>query len=59
MLAVDRVNKQVAARIAGGFTSWRRYDPARRALMQAQLRRILEAGPSENVFEIVSKSVEK
>ena len=59
VLAVDRVNKQVAARIAGGFTSWRRYDPARRALMQAQLRRILEAGPSENVFEIVSKSVEK
>ncbi len=40
------------------FSSWRRYDPPRQALMKAQLQRILEApGLSENVFEIASKSL--
>ena len=59
VLTVDRVNKQVAARIAGAFTSCKQFDAGRRALMQAQLRRILEAeSVSENVYEIVSKSLE-
>lgn len=58
VLAVDKVNKQVAARIAGAFTGWRQYDASRQAAMQAQLKRILAAGPSENVFEIVTKSID-
>jgi len=59
VLTVDKMNKQVAARIAGAFTSCKQFDAGRRALMQAQLRRILEAeSVSENVYEIVSKSLE-
>lgn len=60
VLTVDKVNKQVAARIAGAFTSCGQFDARRRALMQAQLKRILAAeSVSENVYEIVSKSLEK
>jgi len=59
VLTVDKVNKQVAARIAGAFTSCKQFDARRRGLMQAQLKRILGAeSVSENVYEIVSKSVE-
>ena len=59
VLTVDKVNKQVAARIAGAFTSCKQFDAGRRALMQAQLKRILGAeSVSENVYEIVSKSLE-
>ena len=37
---------------------WRRYDPARQALMRAQLERILAApGLSPNTYEMVSKSL--
>ena len=34
---LDPMNPQVAARMAGAFESWRRYDPARQELMQAEL----------------------
>ena len=59
VLAVDRVNKQVAARIAGAFTAWKSFDAPRQAAMQAALRRIA-AQPelSENVYEIVTKSMD-
>ncbi|KAG2426781.1 hypothetical protein HXX76_012837 [Chlamydomonas incerta] len=58
VLRVDGINHQVAARLVAPFSSWRRYDPPRQALMKAQLQRILEApGLSENVFEIASKSL--
>lgn len=59
VLAVDRVNKQVAARIAGAFTAWKTFDAGRQVAMQAALRRIAaEPGLSENVYEIVAKSME-
>jgi aminopeptidase N len=58
VLEVDRVNKQVAARIAGAFTAWKTFDGGRQARMQAALRRIAAApGLSENVYEIVAKSM--
>jgi aminopeptidase N len=45
--------------MVGGFTRWKKYDEEGRALMKAQLERILNVeGLSENVFEIVSKSLE-
>ena len=59
VLAVDRVNKQVAARIAGAFTAWKTFDAGRQAAMQAALRRVMaQPGLSENVYEIVAKSME-
>ncbi|KAK9814410.1 hypothetical protein WJX72_005522 [[Myrmecia] bisecta] len=60
VLKVDKINRQVASRIAGAFTTWKQYDAERQTMMKAQLQRIVEAeGLSENVFEIVSKSLQE
>jgi aminopeptidase N len=56
---VDKLNNQVAARMVGAFTTYRQYDEGRAALMRAALERISKADKlSENVFEIVSKSLQ-
>ncbi|MCK9530049.1 MAG: aminopeptidase N [Gammaproteobacteria bacterium] len=58
VLALDALNPQIAARLAGPFTQWRRYDPTRQALMRRQLERLLAApGLSADVYEIASKSL--
>ena len=58
VLKVDKINNQIAARLAGSFSLWKKYDPARQELMKAQLRRITETeGVSKDVFEIASKSL--
>jgi aminopeptidase N len=53
---VDAINPQVAARMAGAFESWRRYDSKRQALMKAELEKA-KALPklSENLFEVTTK----
>ena len=58
VLAVDKLNPQAAARLIPSLGRWRKFEPKRQALMQAELRRILEApGLSKDVFEQVSKSL--
>jgi aminopeptidase N len=58
VIAIDPLNPQIAARLVSAFTLWKRYDEKRRALMKAQLERILKtAGLSKDVYEIVSKSL--
>jgi aminopeptidase N len=58
VLALDRLNPQVAARMLTPFGRWRRYDPGRQDLMRAQLERILATdGLSRDSFEIASKSL--
>ena len=58
VLAVDRLNPQVAARLAGAFSRWRRFDPARQTLIRRELERFLAtAGISRDVYEIASKSL--
>ena len=58
MLQLDPINPQIAARLATQLGRWRHYDPARGALMQAQLSRILAAdGLSPDVYEIATKSL--
>jgi aminopeptidase N len=58
VLALDPVNPQVAARLAGAFSNWRRFDPKRQALMKEELERIAAvAGISRDVYEIVLKSL--
>ncbi len=53
---LDPMNPQVAARMAGSFESWRRYDPARQALMRAELGAIHGlSGISPNLFEVTGK----
>jgi len=50
------MNPQVAARMAGAFESWRRYDEGRQALMRAELKAIHDlSGISPNLFEVTGK----
>ncbi len=58
VLELDRLNPQVAARMARGFDRWRRFDAGRQAHARAQLERILDArGLSRDVAEIVGKAL--
>eukprot|EP00760_Papus_ankaliazontas_P017971 PhM_4_TR17409/c0_g1_i2/m.69948/K01256/pepN; aminopeptidase N len=58
VLAIDKVNFQVAARVVGVFNSWKQFDEKRQEAMKAQLHRISEAaGVSENTMEIVRKAL--
>ena len=46
--------------MASAFTTFKQYDAERQAMMVAQLKRIIGTKDlSENVFEIVSKSLEQ
>ena len=54
--ALDSINPQVAARMAGAFENWRRYDDKRQALMRAELEAALKmSGLSANFFEVATK----
>jgi aminopeptidase N len=58
VLELDKLNPQVAARMARGFDRWRKFDRARQAHARAQLERIRDAeGLSRDVAEIVTKSL--
>ncbi|HEX4117375.1 MAG TPA: aminopeptidase N [Rhizomicrobium sp.] len=53
---LDPINPLVAARLAGAFETWRRYDDKRQAVMRAELESILSLkGLSPNLFEVASK----
>ena len=55
---LDGMNPQVAARMAGAFESWRRYDLARQQMMRAELAAIRDlAGISPNLFEVAGKMI--
>jgi aminopeptidase N len=58
IIAADRLNPQVAARLVPPFGRWRRFEPRRAQLMHGALERIV-ATPnlSRDVFEQVSKSL--
>jgi aminopeptidase N len=58
ILAADKLNPQVAARLVPPLGRWRRYEPKRSALMRQALERIAATpGLSKDVFEQVSKSL--
>jgi aminopeptidase N len=58
VLAIDPSNPQLAARAVQPLGQWRRFDPARQALMRAQLQRVHDTpGLSTNTYELVSKSL--
>jgi aminopeptidase N len=58
VLELDRINPQVAARMARGFDRWKKFDAERQAHARRQLGRIRDAqGLSRDVAEIVSKSL--
>ncbi|MDH3997248.1 MAG: aminopeptidase N [Desulfuromonadales bacterium] len=60
VLALNKLNPQVAARMVGPLSRWRRYDEQRQGLMRQQLERIDAASDlSRDVGEIVGKSLQQ
>jgi aminopeptidase N len=58
ILKLDRINPQVAARMATGFRSWRIMDEVRRKAAAAQLERLVATpGLSRDAFEITSRTL--
>ena len=58
VIRLNASNPLMAARMLTAFSSWRRLDEARQALVKAQLQRILQQpGLSRDVFEIASKTL--
>jgi aminopeptidase N len=58
VIALNRLNPQVAARMASAFNSWTRYDDQRRVLMRKELVRIASATDlSQDVNEIVQNAL--
>jgi aminopeptidase N len=59
ILRIDRKNPQLAARLAEGFGSWRRYDRGRREKMRSYLLDMKnQPDLSRDLFEVVSKALE-
>ena len=58
ILELDSLNPQLAARVAGAFTGWRRLEAPFQERMKEQLTRISKSeGLSKDTWEIVSKSL--
>ena len=57
LLIMDKINPQVAARLATPFTRWQRVDSARQLLIQTQLKQLSDAVLSSDVRELVNKSL--
>jgi aminopeptidase N len=56
LIRLDAVNPQTTARVAGAFETFRRYDPARQALMRGELERMAAVGSlSKNTREMVER----
>ena len=58
IIELNAINPQVASRLVKPLIDWKKYNPARQALMQNQLKRI-KATPdlSRDVFEIVDRAL--
>jgi aminopeptidase N len=58
IIAADKLNPQVAARLVPPLGRWRRFEPKRAQMMREALERIVATpGLSKDVFEQVSKSL--
>jgi aminopeptidase N len=58
IIAADKLNPQVAARLVPPLGRWRRFEPKRAQMMREALERIVGTpGLSKDVFEQVSKSL--
>jgi aminopeptidase N len=58
VVSLDRLNPQVAARLARAFDRWRKYDTGRQAHARKALESIRDAeGLSPNVAEVVGRAL--
>ncbi len=60
VVKIDRLNPQVAATLAGAFSTWKRYDKSRSTMMRQQLEEISSVeGLSGDLREIVERCLVK
>ena len=60
VLALDKMNPQIAARLVQAIIRWQRFDEKRQGLMQASLQQILDtAGLSKDTYEVVARGLNK
>ena len=57
ILAADKANPALGARLLTAFESWRQLEPKARGEAEACLKRLVEAGLSENAMDIASRSL--
>jgi aminopeptidase N len=59
IIKLDKLNPQLAARMCGPLSRWKKFDKQRQTLMLSQLQRIVDTtGLSPDVYEIVSKTLD-
>ncbi|MGR3342876.1 MAG: aminopeptidase N [Paracoccaceae bacterium] len=59
LIRVDKVNPQIAARMANVYSTWRRYDADRQDMIRTELKRIAQTPDlSRNTAEMVSRLLE-
>mmetsp|Transcript_18258 Transcript_18258/g.26769 ORF Transcript_18258/g.26769 Transcript_18258/m.26769 type:complete len:1003 (-) Transcript_18258:132-3140(-) len=55
---LDKINPQIASRVAGSLIQWKRYDEKRGQLMKGELEKLVSMKPiSDNLFEVVSRGL--
>lgn len=58
IITLNAINPQVASRLATGFRTWQLFDAPRRAAAQKAMQKILKTrGLSQDVFEIISRTL--
>ncbi len=57
ILAADKVNPALGARLIAAFEQWRLLEPKARAEAEACLKRLVEAGLSENAMDIAGRAL--
>lgn len=57
LVTLDKINPQIAARLATPFTRWQRFDEPRQVLMKEQLKRLDQLDLSRDLREVVTKSL--
>ncbi len=58
IMALDRINPQVAARMANAFVHWKRFIPQQGKLMKTEIERMLGAdGLSNDLYELLATSL--
>ena len=56
LISLDKLNPQTTARMSGAFETWRRYDPARQAMIRSQLKQMLSTPDlSRDTTEMVTR----
>lgn len=57
IILLDRLNPQVATRVAGSFDVWRKLPEIQKKIAHSELERLIRSGLSSNTYEIVSKQL--